>query len=401
VTTTVPERRPLLSHVQAWFYRSLGAPWVTALAVAAIYGLYVLWRLSALGGDPSLFIVAGPPPTNPRATFPNVHVLPPGYTYDGQFFYRLALEPWSSARTAFGVTFDAPAYRQQRIVYPLVAWAISLGRWQLTPTALIVANILAVLVLAYAAAAYALSVGRLAVAGIVMPLYPGYVFTVSRDLAELTEAALLVASLALLQRRRYGLATTTLCAGVLAKETLLVLPVTGLVLQLIRRIRGQLDIGPPWVIWLAPLALYAVWWGLLTQLWGTNPTADGGHNFGPPFTGLLQGMTTIPIGSPVWNVTVVELALIVAMLVSVLITCRSHLSSVSILTTTCAVYAVAALTYTNDIWIDDTSFMRVLHELFLIAGLTLVVAGRSVLAVLGLGAFGVWLWLALTRGSMP
>jgi hypothetical protein len=42
--------------------------------------------------------------------------------YDGQFFYRLALEPFSTAERVDGIAFDAPAYRQQRIGYPLLAF---------------------------------------------------------------------------------------------------------------------------------------------------------------------------------------------------------------------------------------------------------------------------------------
>jgi hypothetical protein len=67
-------------------------PLPVAVVVTAAYGVYALWRLSVTGGDPSFFIVAGPPSSDPHSTLPNVFVFPPGTTYDGQFFYRLALE---------------------------------------------------------------------------------------------------------------------------------------------------------------------------------------------------------------------------------------------------------------------------------------------------------------------
>jgi hypothetical protein len=119
-------------------------PLVIAVAVTALYAVYVLWRLRLMGKDPSFFVVAGPMATDPLNTLPNLHVFPPGTTYDGQFFYRLALEPWTSVQTGFGITLDMPAYRQQRILYPLIAWGISMGMWQFVPAALIIANLLAI-----------------------------------------------------------------------------------------------------------------------------------------------------------------------------------------------------------------------------------------------------------------
>ena len=47
--------------------------------------------------------------------------------HDGQFYYRFALNPFTSKITEYGVTLDAPAYRQQRILYPAVTWALALG----------------------------------------------------------------------------------------------------------------------------------------------------------------------------------------------------------------------------------------------------------------------------------
>src|SRR5215472_4281532 len=100
--------------------RLFSSPLAVAVVVTAAYAAFAVWRLTLAGGDPSLFIVAGPPATDPATALPNVHVYSPGTTYDGQYFYRLALEPWTRDRTASGVTFDSPLYRQGRIAYPLV-----------------------------------------------------------------------------------------------------------------------------------------------------------------------------------------------------------------------------------------------------------------------------------------
>jgi hypothetical protein len=284
-------------------------PLAVAVVVTAAYGVYVLWRLSVTGGDPSFFIVAGPPSSDPHSTLPNVRVFPPGTTYDGQFFYRLALEPWTSIQTAFGIQLDMPAYRQQRILYPVVAWAISAGMWQLTPLALIIANLLAVGALASAAAAFATTLGRNAFASVLVPLYPGYLVTISRDLAELSEAALLATGFVLLERRRFRLATVALTAGVFAKETLLVVPIAGIVLWAIRRALRRSDVGPPLTVWVAPLLTYAVWSALITIRWGASGVGEGYVNFGVPLDGLVQHLQALELGQR-WRAELVELGLL-------------------------------------------------------------------------------------------
>ena len=68
--------------------------------------------------------------------------------YDGQFYYFIALDP-EKAR----YYVDNPAYRYERILYPLVARSLALGQPALIPYMLILANILAIsggtLLLAY------------------------------------------------------------------------------------------------------------------------------------------------------------------------------------------------------------------------------------------------------------
>ena len=376
-------------------------PGVVALAVAAAYALFVLWRLHLMGGDPSTFIVAGPPITDPRAAAPNVHVFPPGVTYDGQFFYRLALQPWTDQRTAWGVTLDAPAYRQQRILYPLVAWALSGGAWQLAPAALVVANLAAVSALAYAAAHFARSAGRHVLASLLVTFYPGYVVTVARDLAELTEAALLVACLALLQHKRHGLAAAAICGAALAKETVLVVPVAGLLWSGIARLRRRSDAGPPWLVWAVPLVLYAAWATVVAGRWGAPAFAQGADNFGVPFGGLASFLRSVQPGTNIGRMNLAELCLLACLVVGMVAVFRAPPLRGSSLPIAFALYAGAAALYTLKIWVDDYAFLRALHEMVLTASLALVVASASLARTVTVATVAVWLWFAAQRAASP
>ena len=83
-----------------------------AVAVAAFVGVRSIITHGLSG-----FPVAAPP-----ATASGTRGLR-GYSdgYDGQFVYRLALDPFTHAVTAHGITLDNPAYRQQRIATALLA----------------------------------------------------------------------------------------------------------------------------------------------------------------------------------------------------------------------------------------------------------------------------------------
>jgi hypothetical protein len=112
----------------------------------------------AADGDVTRFVVAGDDWSNRAGLAGRIHVEEDASGYDGQFFYRLAIDP---SELQFGerqgVTFDQP-YRLGRIRYPLVAWAVSLGQPDLVPWGLVVTNVLALGVLAFLGTLVALRV---------------------------------------------------------------------------------------------------------------------------------------------------------------------------------------------------------------------------------------------------
>ena len=394
-------RRPDIGAAVS-FVCGLLTPITVAVLVTATYGLFVLWRLRVTGGDPSFFVVAGPLATDPNHTLPNLHVFPSGTTYDGQFFYRLALEPWTNVQTAFGIQLDIPAYRQQRILYPFIAWAISGGMWQLTPLALIVTNLVAVAVLAYAASAFAVTVGRSALASLLVPFYSGYVVTISRDLAELTEAALLATGLLLLERRRFWPASAALTIGVFAKETLLGVPIAGVIVWAVRRARRQrAGAGPPLMVWVMPLIAYAAWSLVMLIRWGTTGAGQGSVNFGVPLDGLLQHLRSLTTSD--WRANRVEigiLASLVGAIVAVVVCYRTRVTA-NVLPLACVLYAILALFYTSYVWQDDYAYLRALHELFLTASLALLAVSVWATRALGLAAVVLWVAFALQSGPAP
>lgn len=170
-------------------------------------------------------------------------VCPRSAGYDGQFFYYIAVNPFGDLDEYRH--FDNPAWRYQRIGYPLLAWLFSFGNRSAVPYALLLINLLSILVSTYLialllkeqkldpryAALYAVS-GAL--------LYP-----LLRDLAEITSAAFLIGGFLFYARRRFVISGLLFGYAMLCREVVFAL-VPVLILD-------WLVLGRQKKAWVAPL----------------------------------------------------------------------------------------------------------------------------------------------------
>ena len=250
------------------------------------------WQIWAKG-HLSLFIMAGHVYTH-RAQLPRGLLLVPSAGYDGQFYYRLALDPANWHATAFGITMDQ-SYRYTRIGYPLLAWIFSLGQHQLVPVVLVALNLLAVAAMALLGGMFARESGRHALWGLAFAAYFGLVISVGRDTAEpLAEACMLGGLLA--YRRgttpMYLLATALFTYGAITRETILYAPAAIAVTRLIAIARRRATPGLADLTWVVP----AVGYGLVEVavhfvVKGEFPLlANSSRNLTVPFTALVDAL---------------------------------------------------------------------------------------------------------------
>ena len=222
------------------------------------------WQIWAKG-HLSLFVMAGHVYTH-RGQLPRGLRLVPSAGYDGQFYYRLALDPFNWHATAFGITMDQ-SYRYTRIGYPVVAWLLSLGQHQLVPVVLVVINLLAVAAMAVLGGMFARESGRHALWGLAFAAYFGLVISVGRDTAEpLAEACLLGGLLA--YRRagastassagKYVLATALFAFGAITRETILFAPAAIAIVRIIAIVRRRANPGLADLAWDVPAAAYGL-----------------------------------------------------------------------------------------------------------------------------------------------
>jgi hypothetical protein len=162
-------------------------------------------------------------------------------------------------------------------------------------------------VLGLAGGLLAQSASRHALWGLVFPLYWGYLWTLGRDLTELTAAALLILGIAALVRSRYLLAGIILFGAVVSKETsVLFIGVLALATLWVRlrqpdtvrlplsantgRSFSPLQLRRNDVAWVLPLVGFVLWQLVLLAATGHLPIyKSGGENLGVPFLGFVRG----------------------------------------------------------------------------------------------------------------
>jgi len=266
-------------------------PWMVVLVLALAY---VGLTLARYGGDPLAFALVGTRYSqgDPQGT----------QGYDGQFAYYIARDPAGGWRYC-----DVPAYRYQRILYPLLAWALALGRPEAVGWTLIVLNVAAL-----AGGTY--FTGRLLAAwgvshwyALVYGLYGGLVAGLRLDLTEPLAYGLVQGALWAWEEQESGrrkqeagkqwgghcslfIVSLFIALAALAKETALI-AAAGLLLYLALEHRWREAAG----LGLAVGLPFAAWQGVLWTWLGRPGVGAGGAMATSfewlPFAGLLRVAT--------------------------------------------------------------------------------------------------------------
>lgn len=371
--------------------RRLDSPLVPLGIAAAAYFLLIVAVLGRHGYDPSYLVQAGDQFANRDLVPRNLIVLNHSAGYDGQFYYRLALDPFTTERTEFGITLDTPPYRQQRIVYPLLVWALSLGRAELVPTVMILVNYAAVCLTAWLGGLHARSMKQHALWGLVFSFYAGFALTLSKDLTEVMALSFVLASLWLIRQQRSAQATILLALAVLTKETTVLVALAAFCVWAVKDRAGT---GAPQITWhyfIVPGVLLAVWQLILLGRWGQIGLLGGSGALGWPFVGLIAFFRyTAALQTTLQRRWFTELVFLVVFAVSILFSLRSSTASRHV-KLAWLLYAGLASVLTGLIWVEDWAFLRALSEFYILGAVILL--GTNSRIKVPVFAFGLLVWL--------
>jgi hypothetical protein len=370
---------------------------VGTLLVASLYLALIHARLVLNEHNPAVFAPIGTTFVDPAA-LPTGYVVVDGNGVDGQFYLRLALDPFTDRLTEYGIRIDNPPYRQQRILYPTLAWVLAFGHPDVVPSVLVAINFLGLCALAIIGGLLALHFGRHPAWGLFLPLYPGFVVSLVRDLTEIVATCCLGAALLVLlrPRRRLWLVSLLLCCAALSRETTLLVP-AGLLAASVPVIARRLGVPTlPWYVGGAPLLVFSVWQAVMWGHWGTPGLLAGGDNFARPLDGIVHFMTDTPllVYPPAAWMRVFELASGTLMALFVLAGLRQTRVN-RCLQVAWVGYGVLGLLLSYAVWQYEWHVWRALVEWHLL-GLVILLGTPWRLATLPLLALlPLWVWNAM------
>lgn len=285
--------RPHPGVVRLWrAVYTLLPPFVVALAMAGLAA--VRYAVQGYGGHQGLAGFADINRVEGARLGLERYAIASNIGYDGQFFFFLAYRPsfiFTCPRGPALCSTNEPAFRWQRVLYPLTARALALGHPDLLGGALLAVNFLAILVTVALVAQMAVEAGASRWLGACAGLYTGEVLGFLRDLADPFSVMWLVIAVYLFRKQAWRWGALSLAAALLTREALaLVVPVLLVPLLFQRRwlvlIESALLAFGPFVAWQAVLKhLYGRW-----PLIAADPQAAKLARF--PFEGLLHVRNT-------------------------------------------------------------------------------------------------------------
>lgn len=270
-------------------------PWQVVLLVTAVY---VGLTLARFDGDPLSFAIVGSrfDPGLPDGT----------QGYDGQFAYQIARNPLGASPY-----LDVPAYRYQRILYPLLARCLSLGNERLLPWMLILINLIALPAGTALTEAILVQQGLSRWYALTYGLFIGLLMPVRLDLTEPLAYLLVQAAVLAFRRQRLGLGAVWFALAALTRETTLLF-VGGYALSLLAARRWRAALG-----WTGAVVGPFLAWQIVLYLWLGSWGVGSGGAFATPFEVIpFRGWWIIarfnPAGFLVMSLLVLPLALLPA-----------------------------------------------------------------------------------------
>lgn len=332
---------------------------------------FVLLRLASFNMDPSSFILASKTFVVQSELQNDLKLLDTGY--DGMFFYRYAIAPFSKdqyyglGRGDVGIIVDNPVYRRGRIVYPMAAWLMALGHPQAIPWTLIIVNILAFICLVFITKQIAIHQNWPGYVSIIPLFISGLWLCLARDLSDLLAVTLLAWVYWEWIRKRqtwFLLASTLLLlcreVAVLFLFPAFIILATNLIKS--RRYKEFPILTLPWLV-------LAGWKIFLQSLYHNNidhfSTRLWNH-FGLPFQGMMEGIQSNQYATYLLNLLSLGYVFTIIGLGFIVMWRNRRNLQMTWMTVAFLINALLFTLYGNPIYEDIWGYMRILAPTILL-----------------------------------
>ncbi|MBS3757109.1 MAG: hypothetical protein KGY61_00440 [Desulfobacterales bacterium] len=368
----------------------LKSPIGLMLITAIVYSTYIFIYFSLNQYSPSAFLWLGEDFVQKGSLSSHSVEKISKNGYDGQFFYRLALEPLTNKKTDFGITIDNPPYRQQRILYPLLVWSLAGGNPSSTVFFMVLINFLSICGLTFFGARLLDKLKSDMYGVLFISFYPGFAISITRGLCEPLAIFFVFLCFYSFLKRECFISSITLALAVLTKETTLLIAVGAGLVWLSSKTRKENPAADqiPAFFFIIPGLIYLAWQLYLFQIWGTVPVLAAA-NVGMPFIGMLSSFSSLlsfkDIGHFIYLIEIIWIFIFGGY-------CLFQLSDgYRLFSIPWMLYAILALMLGTDIWDNHPGFYRALFELHML-GILIVMRSGSRLKYYFLSLWPVF-WL--------
>ncbi len=246
--------------IQTSFWRSKYSLVRPSLLVGLVYVLLLAFFVVVRHYSAFSFIHLG--------TVWGLHIASGTWGYDGQFYYQIARNPLGAAPY-----MDNAPYRYQHLLYPLLAWLLSLGQAPLLPYVLLLINLVAIVGSVEIVSRLLARQGFSPWFSLALGLYYGLAVGLTFDTTEPFTCVLLCLGAWSLEKKQWALSALWMGLATLSRETAVLFPLC-LAVSFIwnRRWKEALYFSGLGVL---PLPIFL---GVIALIFGHT-----GVTFGPPF----------------------------------------------------------------------------------------------------------------------
>lgn len=276
--------------------------------------------------------------------------------YDGQYYCRMAIEPFNYSKEALGISFESPSYRYSRIIYPLLAWLLSLGIPVISIFNLFFINLISLFFIFMIGKKYF----KFDYFIFFLPFIP---FVISRNTAEILSIFFIMLSIISFENKRLFLFSISSTLAILTRETSLIFYAVAILFFLFNNKIKFINL----VILFLPGIFFILWRLFLLKTFGELPENIGTKlNFNLNELSFLKSyfIMLYKLNEIKFFIHFIQLSIILIFCAFVLFTIKFN--KLGYIEVSFLIYLIFFNFLAAHIYSSDFAFFRVLPEIFLL-----------------------------------
>ena len=276
--------------------------------------------------------------------------------YDGQYYCRMAIEPFNYSKEALGISFESPSYRYSRIIYPLLAWLFSLGIPLISIFNLFFINLISLFFIFMIGKKYF----KFDYFIFFLPFIP---FVISRNTAEILSIFFIMLSIISFENKRLFLFSISSTLAILTRETSLIFYAVAILFFLFNNKIKFINL----VILFLPGIFFILWRLFLLKTFGELPENIGTKlNFNLNELSFLKSyfIMLYKLNEIKFFIHFIQLSIILIFCAFVLFTIKFN--KLGYIEVSFLIYLIFFNFLAAHIYSSDFAFFRVLPEIFLL-----------------------------------